>query len=78
MGIVDNYLSGVQIDTYMERDLMQSLEIYRESTQEGNKTIKDEFDAVQHLVNDQQTLLFKVLSYPKLTDNNNNNYPLLK
>uniref|UniRef100_A0A3Q3WA65 Tetraspanin n=1 Tax=Mola mola TaxID=94237 RepID=A0A3Q3WA65_MOLML len=42
-----------EIDTYMERDLMQSLEIYRESTQEGNKTIKDEFDAVQHLVNDQ-------------------------
>nr|XP_046242070.1 tetraspanin-9-like isoform X3 [Scatophagus argus] len=38
-----------EIDTYFEKDLMQSLEIYRESSQEGNKTIKDDFDAVQHL-----------------------------
>ncbi|XP_073323098.1 leukocyte surface antigen CD53-like [Pagrus major] len=38
-----------EIDTYFERDLMQSLEIYRQSSPEGNKTIKDDFDAVQHL-----------------------------
>lgn len=45
-------VSVVQIDTYFERDLMRSLEIYRQSTPEGNKTIKDDFDAVHHLVND--------------------------
>ncbi|KAM8726031.1 leukocyte surface antigen CD53-like isoform 4-T6 [Acanthopagrus schlegelii] len=38
-----------EIDTYFEKDLMQSLEIYRQSRPEGNKTIKDDFDAVQHL-----------------------------
>ncbi|XP_036954854.1 leukocyte surface antigen CD53-like isoform X1 [Acanthopagrus latus] len=38
-----------EIDTYFEKDLMQSLEIYRQSHPEGNKTIKDDFDAVQHL-----------------------------
>lgn len=48
----DNYPSVVQIDTYLEKDLMRSLEIYRESSHEGNKPIKDDFDAVQHLVND--------------------------
>lgn len=42
----------MQVDTYMESDLMQSLKIYRDSSQDGNKTIKDDFDAVQHLVNE--------------------------
>lgn len=45
-------LSVVQIDTYFENDLMRSLEIYRQSSPESNKTIKEDFDAVQHLVND--------------------------
>lgn len=45
-------LSLVQIDTYFERDLMRSLEIYRGSSPEGNKTIRADFDTVQHLVND--------------------------
>lgn len=47
----------MQVDTYMESDLMQSLKIYRDSSQDGNKTIKDDFDAVQHLVNDQEVTL---------------------
>ncbi|XP_031733210.1 leukocyte surface antigen CD53-like isoform X1 [Anarrhichthys ocellatus] len=38
-----------EIDTYFERDLMRSLEIYRQSGPESNTTIKDDFDAVQHL-----------------------------
>ncbi|KAG7234953.1 hypothetical protein INR49_003473 [Caranx melampygus] len=38
-----------EIDTYFERDLMRSLEIYRGSSPEGNKTIRADFDAVQHL-----------------------------
>ncbi|TKS78060.1 CD53 Cell surface glycoprotein [Collichthys lucidus] len=38
-----------EIDSYFEKDLMQSLEIYRHSSLEGNKTIRDDFDAVQHL-----------------------------
>ncbi|XP_062274041.1 leukocyte surface antigen CD53-like [Scomber scombrus] len=38
-----------KIDTYFEKDLMQSLEIYRMSSPEGNKTIRDDFDAVQNL-----------------------------
>ncbi|XP_068594848.1 leukocyte surface antigen CD53-like [Brachionichthys hirsutus] len=38
-----------QIDTYFEEDLMRSLEIYRQSSEEHNTTLKDEFDAVQHL-----------------------------
>lgn len=37
------------IDTYFEEDLTRSLEIYKQSSPEGNKTIKDDFDAVQHL-----------------------------
>ncbi|XP_022076306.1 leukocyte surface antigen CD53-like [Acanthochromis polyacanthus] len=37
-----------EIDTYFERDLMRSLEIYRDSSPEGNQTIKDDFDAVQY------------------------------
>ncbi|KAM9858482.1 leukocyte surface antigen CD53-like [Aulostomus maculatus] len=38
-----------KIETYFEKDLEQSLEIYRHSDPEGNRTIKDDFDAVQHL-----------------------------
>ncbi|XP_035514914.1 leukocyte surface antigen CD53-like [Morone saxatilis] len=38
-----------EIDTYFEKDLMQSLETYKQSSPEGNKTLKDDFDAVQHL-----------------------------
>lgn len=47
----------MQVDTYMESDLMQSLKIYRDSSEDGNKTIKNDFDAVQHLVNDQKVTL---------------------
>lgn len=39
----------------MENDLKQSLEIYRMSNGEENKRLKDEFDAVQSLVNNQMT-----------------------
>lgn len=46
------HMSLMQIDSYFEKDLMRSLEIYRHSSLEGNKTIRDDFDAVQHLVND--------------------------
>lgn len=38
-----------EIDTYFESDLRRSLEIYRDSSPEGNQTIKDDFDAVQYL-----------------------------
>ncbi|XP_028313615.1 leukocyte surface antigen CD53-like [Gouania willdenowi] len=38
-----------EINTYFERDLMESLEIYRQSSPGGNQTIKDDFDAVQYL-----------------------------
>ncbi|XP_054630959.1 tetraspanin-9-like isoform X3 [Dunckerocampus dactyliophorus] len=37
------------IDTYFEKDLMKSLQIYSESGPEENNIIKDDFDAVQHL-----------------------------
>ncbi|XP_077376846.1 leukocyte surface antigen CD53-like [Festucalex cinctus] len=37
------------IDTYFEKDLTQSLEIYRESGPGENQTIKEDFDAVHHL-----------------------------
>ena len=43
----------VQIDTYFEKDLTNSLEIYRQSGPEENKNIKDDFDAVQFLVKDK-------------------------
>lgn len=45
-------MSVLQIETYFEKDLMQSLEIYRQSRPGANQTIKDDFDAVQHLVID--------------------------
>ncbi|XP_054466134.1 leukocyte surface antigen CD53-like [Anoplopoma fimbria] len=38
-----------EIDTYFEKDLMQSLEIYRQSSPGSNMTIKDDFDAIQYL-----------------------------
>ncbi|XP_008415540.1 leukocyte surface antigen CD53-like isoform X1 [Poecilia reticulata] len=38
-----------EIDTYFEKDLTRSLEVYMESGPEGNKTIKNDFDAVQYL-----------------------------
>lgn len=41
----------LQIHTYFEEDLTRSLEIYRESGSEINTTLKEDFDAVQHLVN---------------------------
>lgn len=59
-------LTCLQIDTYFEKDLMQSLEIYRQSHPEGNKTIKDDFDAVQHLVSDPLVFLFHYILYIKI------------
>lgn len=53
----------MQVDTYMESDLMQSLKIYRDSSQDGNKTIKDDFDAVQHLVSNQKVSHFLFYYY---------------
>ncbi|XP_019716408.1 leukocyte surface antigen CD53-like isoform X2 [Hippocampus comes] len=37
------------IDTYFEKDLTQSLAVYRQSGPGENQTIKEDFDAVQHL-----------------------------
>ncbi|XP_061905570.1 leukocyte surface antigen CD53-like isoform X2 [Entelurus aequoreus] len=37
------------IDTYFESDLMQSLQVYKQSGPEENQIIKDDFDSVQHL-----------------------------
>ncbi|XP_061622385.1 leukocyte surface antigen CD53-like [Phyllopteryx taeniolatus] len=38
-----------ELDTYFDKDLRKSLEIYRWSGPEENQIIKDDFDAVQHL-----------------------------
>ncbi|XP_072243017.1 leukocyte surface antigen CD53-like [Leuresthes tenuis] len=38
-----------EIDTYFEKDLTNSLEIYRQSGPEEDKNIKNDFDAVQFL-----------------------------
>ncbi|KAJ8372168.1 hypothetical protein AAFF_G00293850 [Aldrovandia affinis] len=38
-----------EIDTFFEKDLLNSLEMYRQSPQTGNQTIKDDFDAVQSI-----------------------------
>ncbi|XP_063752678.1 leukocyte surface antigen CD53-like [Eleginops maclovinus] len=38
-----------KIDTYFEKDLMRSLDIYRQSSPENNTAIKKDFDTVQHL-----------------------------
>lgn len=56
MPFVNNWSSFVQIDTYIENDLMVSLEIYRGSSQDGNQTIKDDFDDVQHVVKIKKSL----------------------
>lgn len=45
----------MQVRTYLKGDLMASLEIYRGSSGDGNQTIKQDFDAVQFLVNDQKS-----------------------
>lgn len=53
----------MQVHTYMESDLMASLNIYRGSSPDGNQTIKQDFDAVQHLVKMKKSpLLFIQLS----------------
>ncbi|XP_076023613.1 leukocyte surface antigen CD53-like [Genypterus blacodes] len=38
-----------EIGTYFEKDLTQSLQIYKQSSPEGNMTIKDDFDAVHYV-----------------------------
>lgn len=47
---ITEFLSTVQIDTYFEKDLTQSLAVYRQSGPGENQTIKEDFDDVQHLV----------------------------
>ncbi|XP_014882707.1 leukocyte surface antigen CD53-like [Poecilia latipinna] len=49
-----------EIDTYFEKDLTHSLEVYMESGPEGNKTIKEDFDSVQYLVNDKTLILMSL------------------
>lgn len=43
----------MQIGTYFEKDLMHSLEIYKISGPGENQILKDDFDAIQYLVNDK-------------------------
>uniref|UniRef100_UPI003AB0BA0E leukocyte surface antigen CD53-like n=1 Tax=Centroberyx gerrardi TaxID=166262 RepID=UPI003AB0BA0E len=38
-----------EINTFVEKDLMRSLETYKESSPDGNQTIRNDFDAVQYL-----------------------------
>ncbi|KAM6965352.1 leukocyte surface antigen CD53-like, partial [Aplochiton taeniatus] len=38
-----------EIDTFFERDMTRSLEVYKHSTEEGNLTIKKDFDYIQHV-----------------------------
>ncbi|CDQ71007.1 unnamed protein product [Oncorhynchus mykiss] len=38
-----------EIDNFFEKDMMRSLETYKNSTSEGNLTIKEDFDVVQHI-----------------------------
>ncbi|KAM3611174.1 uncharacterized protein V6R79_014531 [Siganus canaliculatus] len=38
-----------QIDSYFETDLTKSLEIYRQSKEDENRALKNDFDAVQHV-----------------------------
>lgn len=52
-GLIILWVIVLQVDTYMENDLKQSLEIYRLSSEENNRNLKDQFDAVQNLVNNQ-------------------------
>lgn len=44
----------MQVHTYMESDLTVSLNIYRGSRPDGNQTIKNDFDDVQHLVKNKK------------------------
>lgn len=46
----------MQIDTYIESDLRVSMEIYIGSSPDGNQTIKQDFDDVQHLVKIKKSL----------------------
>lgn len=52
-GLIVLWVIVLQVDTYMENDLKQSLEIYRLSSEEDNRNLKDQLDAVQNLVNNQ-------------------------
>ncbi|CAB1320034.1 unnamed protein product [Coregonus sp. 'balchen'] len=45
----ENRCMLITIDTFFEKDLMRSLETYKNSTSEGNLTIKEDFDVVQHI-----------------------------
>ncbi|XP_061905524.1 leukocyte surface antigen CD53-like isoform X4 [Entelurus aequoreus] len=47
--IKENRCMLISIDTYFESDLMQSLQVYKQSGPEENQIIKDDFDSVQHL-----------------------------
>lgn len=47
------FLSVMQIGTYFEKALMHSLEVYKISGPGENQTLKDDFDAIQYLVNDK-------------------------
>ncbi|XP_036390133.1 leukocyte surface antigen CD53-like [Megalops cyprinoides] len=38
-----------EIDTFFENDLLHSLEAYKQSTETGNQTLKDDFDAIQSI-----------------------------
>lgn len=52
-GLIILWVIVLQVDTYMENDLKKSLEIYRLSSEEDNRNLKDQLDAVQNLVNNQ-------------------------
>lgn len=52
-GLIVQWVIVLQVDTYMENDLKQSLEIYKLSSEEDNRSLKDQLDAVQNLVNNQ-------------------------
>uniref|UniRef100_A0AAY5KWJ7 Tetraspanin n=1 Tax=Esox lucius TaxID=8010 RepID=A0AAY5KWJ7_ESOLU len=41
------FLYEREIDTFFEKDLIRSLDMYKNSTSEGNLAIKEDFDAVQ-------------------------------
>lgn len=38
-----------EIDTFFEKDLLRSLESYKQSSEMGNETLRDDFDAVQSI-----------------------------
>ena len=43
-------LSSLQLDSYLESDLMGSLEALRTAQPDTNKTLRDDFDALHYLV----------------------------